>query len=75
MVDTDTGRIAGAALWNIGESDPFVDEHQMEVTWFPDNKTRRFVEQFLDIYERPRARVGLRPQVCKSHSPHCYPSN
>ncbi|KAI1357839.1 acyl-CoA N-acyltransferase [Xylaria arbuscula] len=63
VVDTDTGRIAGAALWNICETDPFAEEHEMEVTWFPDGQARRFVEQFLDMYERPRARVGRRPQV------------
>ncbi|KAI1875933.1 uncharacterized protein JN550_001429 [Neoarthrinium moseri] len=63
VVDTSTGQIAGAALWNICKEDPFAEEHQMEVTWFPNDKSRHFVEQFLQIYEEPRARVGRRPQV------------
>ncbi|KAI0189468.1 hypothetical protein F4808DRAFT_465907 [Astrocystis sublimbata] len=63
MVDTDTGRIAGTAFWNICERDPFEEKQKMEVTWYPDNGGRRFVEQFLDIFGKPRARVGRRPQV------------
>lgn len=64
VVDTSTGRIAGAALWNICHEDPFAGEDQMEVTWFPNDQSREFVEQFLQVYEKPRARVGRRPQVC-----------
>ncbi|KAI1350314.1 hypothetical protein F5Y01DRAFT_159301 [Xylaria sp. FL0043] len=63
VVNTDTGRIAGAALWKICPSDPFAEEHNMEVSWYPDDGSRRFAEQFLELYERPRARVGRRPQV------------
>ncbi|KAI0484976.1 acyl-CoA N-acyltransferase [Xylariaceae sp. FL0804] len=63
VVDTDTGRLVGASLWNIHKEDPFAEEQQMEVSWFPDDGSRRFVEQMLEIYEKPRARVGRRPQV------------
>ncbi|KAI1337251.1 hypothetical protein F5Y15DRAFT_418017 [Xylariaceae sp. FL0016] len=63
VVDTETGEIAGAALWNIHKENPFAEENQMEVSWFPDDGSRRFVEEFLEIYEKPRANVGRRPQV------------
>lgn len=65
VVDTDTGRIAGAALWNINKENPFAHTHQTEVAWFPDNGSRRFAEQFLKSHAAPRARIGPRPQVCK----------
>lgn len=65
VVDTSTGRIAGAVLWNICHEDPFAGEDQLEVTWFPHDQSREFVEQFLEIYEKPRAQVGRRPQVCR----------
>ncbi|KAK7955820.1 GNAT family acetyltransferase [Apiospora aurea] len=35
VVDTETGRIAGGALWNIHEENPFADPAQVEVSWFP----------------------------------------
>lgn len=63
MVDTDTGRIAGCALWNICKENPFADGHHMEVTWFPDDGSRRCAEQVLEEQSAPRARVGQRPQV------------
>ncbi|KAI1742883.1 acyl-CoA N-acyltransferase [Xylaria scruposa] len=63
IVDTDTGRIAGGALWNIHKENPFANEHHMEVTWFPDDGSRRFAEQVVEIHAAPRIRVGQRPQV------------
>ncbi|KAI1809054.1 hypothetical protein GGS20DRAFT_573742 [Poronia punctata] len=63
IIDTDTGRIAGAALWNICQENPFAHEHSMEVSWFPDDGSRRFAEQVVEIHAAPRARVGQRPQV------------
>ncbi|KAJ8119861.1 hypothetical protein ONZ43_g3281 [Nemania bipapillata] len=37
IVDTETGKIAGAALRNIHKENPFTEEHDMEITWFPDD--------------------------------------
>ncbi|ETS74807.1 hypothetical protein PFICI_13291 [Pestalotiopsis fici W106-1] len=63
IVDADNGRIAGGALWNIHEENPFAHEHHAEVSWFPDDGSRRFAEQVSEIHSAPRARVGQRPQV------------
>ncbi|KAI1826380.1 hypothetical protein F4861DRAFT_105195 [Xylaria intraflava] len=63
VVDTNTGRIAGGALWNVCENNPFAEEHKMDVTWFPDDGSRRFVEKYLEIFGTARARLGQRPQV------------
>ena len=65
IVDTDTGRIAGGALWNIHKENPFADEHHMEATWFPNDGSRRFAEQVMAIHSAPRVRVGQRPQACE----------
>ncbi|KAH7311273.1 acyl-CoA N-acyltransferase [Stachybotrys elegans] len=63
-VDSDTGRVVGAALWYVYQQDPFADDqHDMEVTWFPNDGSRRFAEQFLEIYDKPRLWAGRRPQV------------
>ncbi|KAK7752959.1 hypothetical protein SLS62_005118 [Diatrype stigma] len=63
MVDTDTGGVAGGALWNIHKEKPSTNEHQMEVTWFPDDGSRRFAEQIVAIHSAPRVRIGQRSQV------------
>ncbi|KAI0006497.1 hypothetical protein F4779DRAFT_629779 [Xylariaceae sp. FL0662B] len=63
VIDTDTGRFAGGALWNIHRENLFAEEHRMEVTWFPDDGSRRFAEQVVESLGGPRARAGQRPQV------------
>ncbi|KAI9148163.1 Ferric/cupric reductase transmembrane component B [Paramyrothecium foliicola] len=64
-IDSSTGSIVGAALWYICQEDPFADgqDDGKELTWFPDDGSRRFAEQYLDIYDKPRLRAGRRPQV------------
>ncbi|KAI1386436.1 uncharacterized protein F4822DRAFT_316442 [Hypoxylon trugodes] len=63
VIDTDTGRVAGGALWNVHTENPFASEEHMEASWFPDDGSRRYVEQVLEQHGAPRARVGQRPQV------------
>ncbi|KAI1120429.1 acyl-CoA N-acyltransferase [Nemania abortiva] len=63
VVDTETGNIAGAALWNIHTENPFAQEHHMEATWFPDDGSRRFSEQVAEMHSAPRALLGQRPHV------------
>ncbi|KAI1325443.1 hypothetical protein F5Y16DRAFT_264754 [Xylariaceae sp. FL0255] len=63
VVDTETGEIAGAANWNVHSDNPFAHEHDLEVSWCPNDGSRRFTEQFLVQYATPRAIIGQRPQV------------
>ncbi|KAI0384886.1 acyl-CoA N-acyltransferase [Hypomontagnella monticulosa] len=63
VVDTETGRIAGAALWNIHKENPFANPHDSEVTWFPNDGSRLFVEKALVNHNRPRAQRAQRPHV------------
>jgi hypothetical protein len=65
IVESETGRIAGGAMWKIYEENPFINEDHMDVTWFPNDGSRVFVERALEAYSEPRSRVGQRPQVCK----------
>lgn len=65
MVDTDTGRIAGCALWNVHETNPYAEEdHDLEATWFPDDGSRAFAETALGCHGRPRAEFGQQPHLC-----------
>jgi hypothetical protein len=65
VVDEKTGKIAGGALWNIHEENPFANPHPSNVTWFPDDGSRRFVEKALENHGRPRAEVAQKPHLCK----------
>ncbi|KAI0448669.1 hypothetical protein F5B21DRAFT_518773 [Xylaria acuta] len=51
VADTDIGQLVGADLWSICENDPFAEEHEIQVSWLPDDGSRR------------QAHVGRRPQV------------
>ncbi|KAI1173358.1 hypothetical protein F4777DRAFT_558197 [Nemania sp. FL0916] len=64
VVDTETGRIVGGGLWNIHKENPFAHEREArEVTWYPNDGSRRFAEQLLEIHLGPRIRAGQRPHV------------
>ncbi|XXG95585.1 hypothetical protein Hte_001852 [Hypoxylon texense] len=65
IVDTDNGNIATGALWNIYPENPFAESQELPATWFPDDGSRRFAEQLVELHGRPRARVGQRPHVCQ----------
>ncbi|TGJ78981.1 hypothetical protein E0Z10_g9780 [Xylaria hypoxylon] len=63
VVDEETGKIAGGALWNIHEQNPFANPTPTEPTWFPDDGSRRFVEKALQNHGRPRSQVAQKPHL------------
>ncbi|KAI0173196.1 acyl-CoA N-acyltransferase [Hypoxylon sp. FL1284] len=63
VVDTETGKIAGGALWNIHKENPFANPSASEVTWFPDDSSRTFVEKALVNHSRPRSQRAQRPHL------------
>jgi len=65
VVDKKTGKITGGALWNIHEENPFANPHPSDVTWFPDDGSRRFVEKALENHSRPRSKMAQKPHLCK----------
>ncbi|KAI5927291.1 hypothetical protein F4810DRAFT_706661 [Camillea tinctor] len=64
VVDSETGNIAGGALWKIHRENPFASPSAAEVTWFPEGGSRAYVEQALQLHSAPRARVAQRAHVC-----------
>ncbi|KAF3020623.1 hypothetical protein E8E14_011680 [Neopestalotiopsis sp. 37M] len=63
VVDAETGRIAGGAAWNVFETNPFAEPHDMEVSWFPNDSSRRYAEQAIESHGRPRYIAGQRPHL------------
>lgn len=66
VVDIDTGRLVGGASWNVYTTNPFTEPHALDVTWFPDDSSRVYVEKALENYGLPRAEVAQKPHICKS---------
>jgi hypothetical protein len=65
VVEEETGKIVGGALWKIHHENPFVNPPPSEVSWFPDDGSRRFTEKALENHTRPRSEVAQKPHLCK----------
>ncbi|KAI0472262.1 acyl-CoA N-acyltransferase [Xylaria cf. heliscus] len=63
VVDTTSGKIAGGALWNIYEENPFANPHPSTVTWFPPGGSRAFAEKAIENHARPRSKAAQLPHV------------
>ncbi|KAI0116288.1 acyl-CoA N-acyltransferase [Nemania sp. FL0031] len=63
VVDTGTGSIAGGALWNIYEENPFNNPHPSAVTWFPEDGSREFAEKAIKNHAQPRSKAAQRPHI------------
>ncbi|MCJ1246386.1 hypothetical protein MMC30_003593 [Trapelia coarctata] len=63
VVDVETRKIIGGALWKICKTNPFEQEQHSEAYWIPTGGQRDFVNKALEQFEAPRAKMGQRPQV------------
>ncbi|KAK2764021.1 hypothetical protein FQN54_009640 [Arachnomyces sp. PD_36] len=56
IVDSETGDIAGGALWKICEKNPFegVEGEEVVAGWYPEGVRREFMSQALKQYVTPR---------------------
>ncbi|KAH7325836.1 acyl-CoA N-acyltransferase [Stachybotrys elegans] len=57
-IDTDTGRIIGAATWNTYLENPFLEHQPPEAYWFPDDSSRKYAEQALKRFDAPREKIA-----------------
>ncbi|KAJ8067125.1 hypothetical protein OCU04_004500 [Sclerotinia nivalis] len=63
VVDTETGKIAGGALWKIHKENPFANPPPSTVTWFPDDSSREFAAQAVQTHSGPRSRAAQKPHI------------
>jgi len=66
VIDVDSGKIVGAALWKIHTTNPFEheDDHS-EVYWYPEGGQREFVARALERFDAHRKKLAPRPQLCR----------
>lgn len=67
VVDEDSGKIVGGALWNIYMENPFSEgraEEEIEVTWYPNDSSREYAAYAVNRFGRPHERMARRPHLC-----------
>lgn len=65
VTEVATGKIVAGAFWKICKTNPFEHpEEHLEAHWYPKGGERDFVNQALEQFDAPRARMAQRPQVC-----------
>ena len=71
VVDDDTGKVVGAALWHIYEEDPFKNppDEKMTCFWWPEGPKRDMADQMMRQVMRPRVERMSKPHLCKSYLP------
>ena len=63
-VDTETGRIAGAACWHIYEENPYSTQSDDECTWYPAGEPREMANSLMGQFSTPRTRYMAKPHIC-----------
>ena len=64
VIDTDTGRLAGAACWHIFESDPYAEPSEEECTWYPAGADREMANDLMEQFMTPRMTYMGKPHMC-----------
>lgn len=61
----DTGKVVGASLWKICPTNPFENEDDGEVFWYPPGEARDYVSQAVELFDAPHRKMLARAQVCE----------
>lgn len=70
VVDEDTGKLVGAALWHVYDQDPYAaaggdDEHGC--TWFEEGEQRDAANALIEQFFTTRMTYMRKPHVCESN--------
>jgi hypothetical protein len=75
VVDTETGKLIGAANWMTHESSPYIEPRPPTVAvWWPEGDGRDYASSYMQQVEAHKARYYNRPHVCKCvlRAPHSF---
>lgn len=75
VVDNNTGKLLGAALWHIFDQDPYVVVPSVQCTWFAEGEDREVANSLMRQFSRPRTTFMRQPHVCKSLDNFLYDPN
>jgi len=63
-VDSETGKIAGAACWHIYETNPYGVQSEEECTWYPKGESRKMANSLMGQFLTPRMKYMTKPHIC-----------
>ena len=63
VVDTETGRMAGAACWHIYEENPYASQSDEECTWYPPGEGREMANSLMGQFLTPRTKYMAKPHL------------
>ncbi len=64
VVETETGRIVGAAYWHIYEENPYATQSDEECTWYPPGEGREMANSLMGQFLTPRTKYMAKPHIC-----------
>ena len=66
VVDDASGKVAGAALWHVYESDPYAagSSDEEECTWWPEGEDREMANRLMSQWVAPRMKYMAKPHMC-----------
>lgn len=64
VVDSETGRIAGAACWHIYEENPYCTQSDEECTWYPAGEAREMANSLMTQFLTPRMKYMAKAHIC-----------
>ncbi|CAI6093881.1 unnamed protein product [Clonostachys chloroleuca] len=63
VIEVKTGRIVGGSSWRIYHTNPYNDTNDLEVTWFPDDSSRKFADMALTCQAMPKYRAAQKAHI------------
>ena len=66
VIDTETGRLVGAACWHTYENNPFTEPSEDECMWFPAGEEREMANDLMEQFVTPRMSYMGKPHMCMS---------
>lgn len=68
VTDSETGKLLGAANWNIYDTNPYAEGSHSECYWWPEGPGRDAANALMHQLTTPRTMYMSKPHVCESRS-------
>lgn len=65
VVDNESGKIVGAAVWHVYKENLYVTVSDEECTWYPAGEGRDMANSLMEQFLTPRMQYMAKPQICK----------
>ena len=64
VVDSESGRVAGAACWHVYQENPYATQSDEECTWYPPGEGREMANSLMGQFLTPRMKYMAKPHIC-----------